>query len=304
MKAQMDLRGIALLLSGDLAGGHTILCPGPGHSRRDRSLAVRFDPRAPDGFVAHSHSGDDWRACRDHVARLLGLRAEIGPRPLLRVPRRTPVEHKPDQDDARRSEIALAIWQSAKPAQGTPVETYLASRGIDLAPPDALRFHGLKHPSGGIWPTMVALVTTGAGGTPVAIHRTFLGRDGGGKAPVDPQKMMLGPCHGGAVRLADPGDVLMVGEGIETSIAAMQATGHPAWAALSTSGLRALDLPEDVRDLIVLADGDNAGEAAARDCAWRWKREGRRVRIARPPQGMDFNDMLMDRAPRIEEGAQ
>jgi len=30
----------------------------------------------------------------------------------------------------------------------------------------------------------------------------------------------------------------MVGEGIETCLAAMQATGNPAWAALSTSGLR------------------------------------------------------------------
>ena len=50
-----------------------------------------------------------------------------------------------------------------------------------------------------------------------------------------------------------------------------------------------------MRDVIVLADGDEAGEAAARDCAWRWKREGRRVRIARPPQGMDFNDMLVRR---------
>jgi len=98
--------------------------------------------------------------------------------------------------------------------------------------------------------------------------------------------------------------VLMVGEGIETCLAAMQASGHPAWAALSTSGLRALDLPKDVRNVIVLADGDEAGEAAARDCALRWKRQGRRVRIARPPQGMDFNDMLPGRAPRIEEGAQ
>jgi hypothetical protein len=87
----------------------------------------------------------------------------------------------------------------------------------------------------------------------------------------------------------------MVGEGIETCLSAMQATGHPAWAALSTSGLKALDLPEYVRDVIVLADGDAAGEAAARACAWRWTRQGRRVRIARPPQGMDFNDMLVRR---------
>ena len=34
----------------------------------------------------------------------------------------------------------------------------------------------------------------------------------------------------------------------------------------------------------------------------RWKREGRRVRIARPPQGMDFNDMLWA-ALHIEEDA-
>jgi len=94
---------------------------------------------------------------------------------------------------------------------------------------------------------MVALVTNGADGTPLAIHRTFLARNGGGKAPVDPQKMMLGPCREGTVRLADPGDALMVGEGIETCLAAMQATGNSVWAALSTSGLRASDLERCAR---------------------------------------------------------
>jgi putative DNA primase/helicase len=198
--------------------------------------------------------------------------------------RSEPAECKPDQDDPR-CRVALAIWQSARPAPQTPVVIYLASRGIRLPPPDVLRFHaGLKHPSGGIWPTMVALVTNGADGMPVAVHRTYLDRDGGGKAPIDPQKMMLGPCRGGVVRLAEPGKVLMVGEGIETCFAAMQATGLPAWAALSTSGLRSLDLPPDVRDVIVLADGDEPGEVAARDCASRWKREGRRAHIASPPR--------------------
>jgi putative DNA primase/helicase len=55
--------------------------------------------------------------------------------------------------------------------------------------------------------------------------------------------------------------------------------------------------------VIVLADGDEPGEAAARDCARRWKRDGRRVRIARPPQGMDFNDLLKARTPAFTEGA-
>jgi hypothetical protein len=149
---------------------------------------------------------------------------------------------------------------------------------------------------------MIALVRA-SDDVPVAIHRTYLARDGGGKAPVDTQRLMLGPCHGGAVRLGSPRDVLMIGEGIETCLAAMQGSGKPAWAALSTSGLRSLELPEGVRDVILLADGDAAGEAAAKDAALRWKREARRVRIARPPQGMDFNDLLVRRDPCLKEGA-
>lgn len=64
-------------------------------------------------------------------------------------------------------------------------------------------------------------------------------------------------------------------EGIETCLAAMQLMGKPAWAALSTSGLRSLVLPRSVRRVTVLADGDPPGEAAAQDCARRWQREGR-----------------------------
>jgi len=86
----------------------------------------------------------------------------------------------------------------------------------------------------------------------------------------------------------------MIADGIETSLSAMQATGLSAWAALSTSGLRVLDLPPVVREVIVLADGDDSGESAARTAGLRWRREGRLVRIARPPAGMDFNDVLLD----------
>ena len=117
----------------------------------------------------------------------------------------SPTKEDADADARKRTAFALAIWRASQPAEATLVQTYLAARGIDLPLPDALRFHaGLKHPSGDIWPAMVALVTNGVDATPLAIHRTFLARDGSGKAPVDPQKMMLGPCRGGVVRLATP----------------------------------------------------------------------------------------------------
>jgi putative DNA primase/helicase len=243
----------------------------------------------------HCHAG----CAQESVIAALrsrGLWDETSSRPSLQkvTPRRP--KPKPDRHDTTRTRTALVIWEDSRPAKETLVETYFRSRGLTVPMPLSIRFHaGLRHSSSGIWPAMVSLVANGADGAPVAIHRTYLARDGSGKAPIEPQKMMLGPCRGGAVRLSEPGDTLMVGEGIETCLAAMQATGHAAWAALSTSGLRTLDLPQKVRDIIVLADGDEAGEAASQNCALRWKREGRRVRIARPPTGMDFNDLMMRR---------
>ena len=69
----INARTVAAALDGQVAGPNTVLAPGPGHSMDDRSLAVRLDPRAPDGFLIFSHAGDDWRKSRDHVRAVLKL---------------------------------------------------------------------------------------------------------------------------------------------------------------------------------------------------------------------------------------
>ena len=292
---------IAKALGGRKAGsGWIARCP--AHDDRNPSLSLST---GKDGKVLlRCLAGCDQAQVIDAL-RARGLWEHRGR--YCGMPRAAKADHPKnapsERDDTDRTEYALRIWRAAVPASNTLAETYLQSRGLRLPLTFTLRFHGgLKHPSGGIWPAMVALVSRGPNDAPLAVHRTFLARDGSGKAPVDPKKMMLGPCRGGAVRFSQPTDLLMVGEGIETCLAAMQATGNPAWAALSTSGLRALDLPESLREVIVLADGDDPGEAAARDCAMGWQREGRRVRIARPPRGQDFNDMLTGHAPRNGKG--
>jgi hypothetical protein len=296
----MTTETIVRALGGHRAGA-TWMARCPVHEDRTPSLSISAGKGGK--VLVRCHAGCDQR---DLIAALQkrGLWPTAGR--LLSVARtpRWRIAEEPDAEALRRSAAAVAIWQASRAAEGTPAATYLRSRGLDVPALPALRFHaGLRHPSGGVWPAMVAFVTHAATGSPLAVHRTFLARDGGGKAPVDPAKMMLGPCRGAIVRLCEPGDVLMVGEGIETCLAAMQASGRPAWAALSTSGLRSLDLPHAVRDVIVLADGDEPGEAAAQHCARRWQREGRRVRLARPPQGMDFNDLLRARNPSLTEGA-
>jgi len=79
----LDLPTLAIALGGEIRGGQ-ILAPGPDHSSADRSLAVKLDPGASDGFIVHSHAGDDPRDCRDHVRSCLGLPAfaarQRGPR--------------------------------------------------------------------------------------------------------------------------------------------------------------------------------------------------------------------------------
>jgi len=296
----MSAESIARALHGHRVGSRW-MAPCPAHDDHKPSLSICDTDSGK--VLVRCHAG----CTQEQVITALnarGLWPENGPRLFPRSGLGVAAACQPERDDAKRTEAALAVWQSAIPGSGTLIGRYLESRSLHLVPPSSLRFHAaLKHPSGGVWPAMVALVTRGADDAPIAIHRTFIYRDGSGKAPIEPQKMLLGPCRGGAVRLAPADRELMVGEGIETCLAAMQVTGNPAWSALSTSGLRALDLPVVVSDVIVLADGDGPGEAAARDCARRWKQEGRRVRIARPPQGMDFNDLLLGGARQAEERA-
>jgi hypothetical protein len=61
-----DAETAARRLGGELSGGE-ILCPGPHHSDQDRSLSVKLDDDAPDGFVAHSFAGDDEIECDGEI---------------------------------------------------------------------------------------------------------------------------------------------------------------------------------------------------------------------------------------------
>src|SRR5262245_52702722 len=69
----LTINKIAEVLGGVVANGQARV-PGPGHSAEDRSLSIKLDSAAPDGFVVHSFAGDDPIACRDYVRKKLGLR--------------------------------------------------------------------------------------------------------------------------------------------------------------------------------------------------------------------------------------
>ena len=183
------------------------------------------------------------------------------------------------------------------------LERYLMSRTIDPAKlptsiSDALRLHpGLKHPSGGIWPAMVGKFTPIEGITDEAcgIHRTFLAHDGSGKAPVEPQKMMLGNVKGAVIKLSPDEEVttgLGICEGIETALSILAAGWAPVWACGSAGTIRDFPVLQGVESLTVFADADEAGIKAAKTCRSRWQAAGHECSIILPPvDGTDWNDV-------------
>jgi putative DNA primase/helicase len=211
---------------------------------------------------------------------------------------RVPAAIKPTDDPAavqRRRDRATSLWRGSVPTLGTLAATYLTARALPgLASSLALRFRSdCPHPDRSRLPAMVAEVAD-VNGTMIALHRTFLRADGGGKANVELPRASLAPVWGGAVRLDPVAEELVVGEGIETSASAGRLLNLPAWAAIAAGNLaRGLVLPPEVRRVIIAADADKPGERAAREAALRWQREGRTVQIASPEKpGCDFNDIL------------
>lgn len=198
---------------------------------------------------------------------------------------------------ARQAEIC---WQEALPITDTPAERYLRGRGIICDLPETLRYHpSCWHVSAKRFPALLGLIE---GSDSFAVHRTYLRADGSGKAAVEPEKAMLGNVAGGAVRVASgQGAMLIVGEGIENTLSAHILRNEPtatAWAALSTSGMRRLRLPElgsietSCPPLIVAIDNDPAGRAAGDELAEKAHALGWQVAIMSPGKSGDLNEVL------------
>jgi putative DNA primase/helicase len=272
------------------------ICPVHGsRTGRSATLALRDGGR---GLIVHCHAQCD---AADILAELR-RRGLLGGRP-DRCGAAAPATDAGERE--RRIEMARRIWAAGRAARRTPVVQYLAGRGLVTEPLPCLRWAPdcWHREARAELPAMLARID-GPDGALIGVHRTFLRHDERGQWHRR-DRSSLGPIAGGAVRLAPAAETLFVAEGVETTLAAMIATGLPGWAALSTSGMVALILPPAVRVVIIAADHDasGAGERAAYAAAARWLREDRRVRIAIPPEpGTDMADVLAGRAyARIAE---
>ena len=195
-------------------------------------------------------------------------------------------------------EAARRLFASAKPICGTLAQTYLRNRGIGrMMDVPALRFHprcfhrAYQDAPDETWPALLAAVTDVRGFT-TGVQRTWLARDGSGKAPLATPRRALGRLLGNAVRFGVATDVMAVGEGIETMLSLRAVLPDlPMVAALSATHLTALVLPSGLRRLYVAQDNDRAGDRAAQALGVRAQADDIEA-IALRSQTDDFNTDL------------
>lgn len=303
----MDLRTAARLLGGEVVN-RGIVCPGPGHSRQDRSLSILFDGSAPGGFTLHSHAGDDFGACRDYVRERLGGFSQLRKKPAERPIKHDNVTLEPGYSEntekpSDHMALALRIWREAQPAAGSPVEAYLARRGLTLPddPHEVIRYAPACPFAGTRTPAMIALVRNVCTDALQAVHRTAITLEGQKAVVNGRDRLALGPLAGGAVKLTADAEVtvcLGIGEGVETamSLQLLPEFGHsPVWALLNTAGISGFMPLPGIESLWVATDHDPSGEKAAATCAGRWRFAGKEVFLVKATEpSADLNDIFKE----------
>ena len=206
---------------------------------------------------------------------------------------------KPEIDYEKRRCDLNKLWAGAT----TPdlVYTYLTSRGID---DHESKFKGLAdlrgHPAmynadtGERQPGICALIRNKRG-EPISIHRTFIGPKA--KKIMPPTEKIVGA----GVRLGwtknSEKKTIVVGEGIETTVAGMSKLRIPGLAAISAHGMETLIVPKIFDTVCILADNDRSftGQKAAFTLARRMDTEKRKVRVVMTdcPE-TDFLDAAQD----------
>lgn len=278
-----EARDLTHALTGEWRGNHgSAPCPvcQPERRRDQRALSIREDGAR---LLTFCHkTGCDFRA----ITEMAGIPAATG---AIDLQASRDADSNRAAYEAEQRAKARKLWEFGKPITGTKGEAYLRCRGITCALPPSLRwaadaYHG---PSARWHSAMVADVSAGG------VQRTFFEKSGARLA--QNAKMMQGPCSGGAVGLSDAHGPLVVCEGIETGLSLLSGfLSEPVevWAALSTSGMRALSLPPQPRRLIIAADGDAPGIEAANALGERAFSVGWDVYLLPAPDGQDWNDVL------------
>lgn len=290
----MTLHRIVAALGGDLyANGQRANIRAPGHSARDRSVSLLL---TDDRVVIHGFGSSDWRTVRDQL-RERGLIDDAGR--LSSGDRTVPAVPRPDASVRLRT--ASDLWAGCRPIQiGDAADRYLHLRAVQgVGGALSLGFHpqapiSVYRPPGGTRPALVARISDGTDRL-TAVEVTYLDTNGLLASGIRLTRKMVGQVPAGAaVRLAPAAREMLVGEGVVTTLSAMDRFKLPGWALTAANNLAGWTPPPSVRRLLIAADRGTAGERAAVRLGRRVAALGvvARIQIPDPPFG-DWNEVAV-----------
>lgn len=299
----MTLHAIVAALGGDLyQRGQRANVPAPGHSGKDRSISLLLSEGR---VVIHGFGGVDWRSMRDDLRRRgfidVAGRLTGGGQGGSSFPR---------PDPRVRLETAARLWEGGVPVgEATPAGRHLRLRrvrcgaaAVDLrshpnAPTSVYRSGGRERPA------IVAAIRD-LDGRLTAVELTYLHPNG--RPALDlrlPRKTVGLVSPGASVRLAAAASEMLVGEGVITTLSAIDRFQLPGWALMSANNLAGWTPPPEVRRLLIAADRGAVGQGAALRLERRLAAMRIEVRILSPaPPFGDWNDVALANRQREEGG--
>ena len=214
------------------------------------------------------------------------------------------VARQPDPEDIWLR-VGTARWLYQAAIEDLLIAAYLRSRSISITSSVLRVLPRDWHHTGIPFPAMAAPVVN-VGGEITGIHLSFLKPDGSGLAYAKPttkgerdrRRQCHGVVRGGAIRLAphNPDQELIIAEGVENTLSGMEWLNLPGWSAISAGGLKTVELPPEVRRILIVVDHDKngCGPRNAVEGAQRWQAEGRATRLWMPDTaGDDANAFLI-----------
>lgn len=265
-------------------GNHRLPCPACARGSRDMTLGLTIEPSGKG--VAHCFRCAFTESYRPDQ----GARQQAAATPRIKA--------VAAQKHEVLSDYGRELWNACKPLSGVALD-YLSARLCVIPPADGdLRYHpALKHPTGHTGPALVGLISDAMTSQPLSLHRTWV-RANGCKADVNPPRLLLAGHRkqGGVIRLWPDEAVTLglgVAEGIETALSLAWAYA-PVWACIDAANLASFPVLPVIGALVIGADNDGAGTAAAHQCAQRWANVAE-VYVTHQAEN-DLNDTLKEAA--------
>lgn len=283
----MTLHAIVAALGGDLyQGGHRANVPAPGHSAADRSVSLLLSEGR---VIIHGFGAADWRTVRDGL-RAAGFIDAAGR--LTGTVRAAPSVPRPDR--RLRLETATRLWNDARPmTTADSAALHLRRRAVrGGGAAQDLRFHprapvSVYRRGARTRPALIARISAADGGLS-AVEITYLEPNGSRAAGLVVSRKTVGLVPpGAAVRLSPAATWMLVGEGVITTLSAIDRFGLAGWALMSANNLAAWTPPPGVRRVLIAADRGVVGEGAAERLRHRLSASGIEVEVWLPDAPFD-----------------